>query len=125
MQKRSKAFTYAELLAFLATIAAIWWLVTPDESRSSMRGYPRRASGEESPSYGTLVIETYPPRARIFLDDFDTNKHSNIDVLHKILTGPHRLRIEKDGYAPAEIEVQVSANKVVRPPLIVLQKARP
>ena len=125
MQKRSKAFTFAELLAILATIAAIWWLVTPDDGRSSMRGYSRRESGVEGSSYGTLVIESYPPRAHIFLDNLDTNKLSNIDVLHKISTGSRRLRIEKKGYSPAEIEVYVSANKVVRPPLIVLQKESP
>ena len=125
MQKRSKAFTFAELLAFLATIAAIWWLITPDESGSSLRGYAHRASDIDSSAYGTLVIETYPPRARIFLDELDTNKRSNIDVLHKISIGSRRLRVEKKGYSPAEIDVYVSANKVVRPPLIVLQKERP
>ena len=125
VQKRARAFTFAELLAFLATIAAIWWLVTPDESRSSMRGYPRRLNTIEKTPYGTVVIETYPPRAHLFIDGKDSGKLSNVDVLEEITVGRHHIRMEQKGYVSAQIAVNVPANKVLRPPLVVLQKERP
>ncbi len=120
-----RAFTVAEMLALLATIAAIWWLVTPDDGHSQMKGYPRRRPLAEKLQDGCVVIESYPPRGKLYLDGRYTNKRANIDVLDEVPMGTHTIRVELPGYEPAQIKVFVPGKKVLRPPVVVLQKSKP
>jgi serine/threonine-protein kinase len=70
------------------------------------------------PAYATFRVEAEPPGARVWVDDADVGP---APVLIPVPGGRHRVRVAIEGYAPAELSLDITAGTAPPPLRFVLE----
>ena len=74
-------------------------------------GYRWNPKKEKIERNGTLILDSTPTHASIFLNDNDTNETTPV-TLQNVTPGVYRIRIEKDGYRSWEKQLEVVPERV-------------
>jgi len=112
---RSLAGLGSGLVLAAAVTAAVYW-------RTSENPVSPPDQSVLAPTAASLVVETEPPGATVTLD------HEKVGeaplTLPNVTPGPHRVRVELEGFAPAEVSLDVSATDPPQPLRFVIQPVR-
>jgi len=84
----------------------------PPEPEPVKEPAPPKPPEPQAPPMGAITVNTVPGGAKVFLDDKDSGVTPPSGELSlKVPSGPHKLRVEKDGYKPEEKALTVEDGK--------------
>lgn len=72
---------------------------------------------------GTLELYTTPPGARLYIDDVARDEPTPVKLTLGV--GSHQLRLEKEGYEPATVSVDVAADQEAREDIDLVPLSQP
>jgi hypothetical protein len=81
-----------------------YWWVGPYADNGSQAGY-NPSAGYEWDSVGTLLLSTFPAKARVILNGVPVGTADKLGPF-QLPVGEHTLRIEAEGYEPSETIVK-------------------
>lgn len=84
-------------------------------------GYRWNPKKEKIERNGTLIIDSTPTRAGIFLNDANTNERTPV-TLQNVTPGVYRIRLEKEGYRPWEKRLEIFPERVTFANDVILWK---
>lgn len=118
MRRRSRNLLFAAtILTFLAAAPlVIFWA----------RGYYiDTKQGVEVIRTGMVLVDTNVPQASVSIDGQAATSERDPVAVRGLLPGRHTVRLEREGFAPWEAEVDVEAEQVTRVDNVVLLRSSP